>query len=71
MAERPLEGILAVVTGASGCLGPVWTAALAAAGARVVGIDLTPGEDVEVADVTDRAALEAALARIEAAHGTP
>jgi NAD(P)-dependent dehydrogenase (short-subunit alcohol dehydrogenase family) len=71
MADRPLEGILAVVTGASGRLGPVWTAALAGAGARVLGIDLTPGEDVEVSDVTDRAALEAALTRIEAVHGTP
>jgi NAD(P)-dependent dehydrogenase (short-subunit alcohol dehydrogenase family) len=71
MADRPLEGIVAVVTGASGRLGPVWIAALASAGARVVGIDLTPGEDVEVGDVTDRAALEAALMRIEAAHGIP
>jgi NAD(P)-dependent dehydrogenase (short-subunit alcohol dehydrogenase family) len=71
MADRPLEGIVAVVTGASGRLGPVWIAALASAGARVVGIDLTPGEDVEVGDVTDRATLEAALTRIEAAHGTP
>jgi NAD(P)-dependent dehydrogenase (short-subunit alcohol dehydrogenase family) len=37
----------------------------------VVGIDLTPGEDVEVADVADRPALEAARERIEAAYGTP
>jgi len=71
MAERPLDARVAVVTGASGRLGPVWTAALAAAGARVVGVDLAPGEDVEVADVTDRAALEAARERIEAAHGAP
>ena len=71
MAERPLDARVAVVTGASGRLGPVWTAALAAAGARVVGVDLAPGEDVEVADVTDRAALEAAAERITAAHGTP
>jgi NAD(P)-dependent dehydrogenase (short-subunit alcohol dehydrogenase family) len=71
MADRPLEGIVAVVTGASGRLGPVWIAALASAGARVVGIDLTAGEDVEVGDVTDPATLEAALTRIEAAHGTP
>jgi NAD(P)-dependent dehydrogenase (short-subunit alcohol dehydrogenase family) len=70
-AEGPLEGIVAVVTGTSGRLGPVWTQALAGAGAHVVGIDLEPGEATEVADVTDRAALEAALARIQAAHGTP
>ena len=71
MAERPLAGIVAVVTGTSGRLGPVWTEALARAGARVAGIDLTAGEETEVADVTDRAALEAALARIQDAHGTP
>jgi NAD(P)-dependent dehydrogenase (short-subunit alcohol dehydrogenase family) len=71
MADRPLEGGVAVVTGISGRLGPVWAAALAGAGARVVGIDLTPGEDTEVADVTDRAALEEARERIETAHGAP
>jgi len=71
MARRPLEGIVAVVTGTSGRLGPVWTQALAGAGARVAGVDVAPGEGVEVADVTDRAALEEALARIQARHGTP
>ncbi len=50
---RPLEGEIALVTGARGRLGPVWTAALEAAGATVVGID------VQDADVRDRAALEA------------
>lgn len=38
---------LAVVTGVSGNLGPIWIDALADAGARVVGIDLeavAPGE---------------------------
>jgi NAD(P)-dependent dehydrogenase (short-subunit alcohol dehydrogenase family) len=71
MADRALEATVAVVTGSSGRLGPMWIAALAAAGARVVGIDLAPGEDVEVADVTDRVALEGALSRIAAAYGTP
>ncbi len=71
MAERTLEGRVAVVTGSSGRLGPLWTAALAAAGASVVGIDLNPADDVEVADVTDRTALEAALRRIDAEYGTP
>jgi NAD(P)-dependent dehydrogenase (short-subunit alcohol dehydrogenase family) len=66
-----LAGAVAVVTGASGNLGPVWTAALREAGATVVGIDLSPADGVEVADVTDRAALEAALDRIAAAHGVP
>lgn len=67
--EGPLEGSLAVVTGASGRLGPVWIAALAGAGARVVGLDvseatLADGTRVEAADVTDRPGVEAALARI-------
>lgn len=63
MASWRLDGALAVVTGASGNLGPVWIAALAGAGARVVGIDLRDGEvpgagRIEVADVGDRAAIE-------------
>ncbi len=70
-AERPLEGQLAIVTGASGKLGPVWTEALAGAGARVVGIDVRDAElaagEIEVADVTDRAALDAIADR----HGPP
>jgi NAD(P)-dependent dehydrogenase (short-subunit alcohol dehydrogenase family) len=66
-----LARAVAVVTGASGNLGPVWIAALRQAGATVIGIDLSPADGVEVADVTDRAALEAARARIAAAHGVP
>jgi NAD(P)-dependent dehydrogenase (short-subunit alcohol dehydrogenase family) len=70
--ERPLDGSLAVVTGALGKLGPRWVAALAGAGARVVGIDLSPDDDgqlgegvrLEQADVTDRASLEAVRDRI-------
>jgi NAD(P)-dependent dehydrogenase (short-subunit alcohol dehydrogenase family) len=58
---RPLEGEVALVTGARGRLGPVWTAALEAAGAEVVGVD------VEDADVRDRAALEALRERLNRA----
>ena len=70
-AERPLEGQLAIVTGALGNLGPVWTKALADAGARVVGIDVREGAldggELEAADVTDRAALDDVAGR----YGVP
>jgi NAD(P)-dependent dehydrogenase (short-subunit alcohol dehydrogenase family) len=58
---RPLRGEVALVTGARGRLGPVWTAALEAAGAEVVGVD------VEDADVRDRAALETLRERLHRA----
>jgi NAD(P)-dependent dehydrogenase (short-subunit alcohol dehydrogenase family) len=66
-----LSGRLALVTGAHGKLGPVWIAALAGAGARVIGIDVRAGEvegaeSVEVADVTDRRALIALRERVGA-----
>ena len=70
-AERPLDGRLAIVTGALGNLGPVWTQALADAGARVVGVDIRdgelPGAELETADVTDRPALD----EISKRHGAP
>lgn len=62
-----LRGKLAVVTGARGNLGSVWTTALAEVGMRVVGVDVQAAEGIEVADVTDRAALTAVLERV----GTP
>jgi NAD(P)-dependent dehydrogenase (short-subunit alcohol dehydrogenase family) len=66
-----LAGRVAIVTGARGRLGRVWSGALAAAGATVVGLDLEEGDGVVAADVTDRAALDAACARICAEAGTP
>jgi NAD(P)-dependent dehydrogenase (short-subunit alcohol dehydrogenase family) len=70
-----LTGQVAVVTGAAGRLGPVWAAALEQAGARVIGIDLAEGRlagnPIEVADVTDRAAMNAARDAITARHGVP
>src|SRR5207248_7361451 len=58
-----------------GKLGPVWLEALRAAGADAVGLDLRDGEAAGCAvyegDVTDRAALDEARARIETEHGTP
>jgi NAD(P)-dependent dehydrogenase (short-subunit alcohol dehydrogenase family) len=69
--ERPLEGSLAIVTGALGKLGPVWVSVLADAGARVVGIDVRAAEvdadpacRLEQGDVTDRESLEAVRDRI-------
>ena len=63
MSTDGLAGRVAVVTGALGILGPVWTDALAGAGAVVVGIDVSAGDGVVQGDVTDRAALERILAR--------
>ncbi len=70
-ADGPLAGAVAVVTGASGKLGPVWTAALREAGATVAGLDLRAAEGVEAADVTDRDAVQAACERIVGRHGAP
>jgi NAD(P)-dependent dehydrogenase (short-subunit alcohol dehydrogenase family) len=71
MSADGLAGRLAVVTGARGTLGPVWTSALAGAGATVVGIDLQAGDGVLQGDVTDRASLERVLAELMREHGPP
>lgn len=73
-----LAGEVAIVTGALGNLGPVWTSALAGAGATVVGIDLaaeeTDGRNGVLqrrADVTDRRSLEAVRDEVMERHGPP
>ena len=63
-----LAGRVAVVTGALGTLGPVWTSALAEAGATVVGIDLRAGKGVVQGDVTDRTSLERVLGDVVGEH---
>ncbi len=60
-----LEGRVAIVTGALGKLGPVWTEALEARGRDGRPLDLQEAPGVEQADVTDRAALEAVRERFD------
>src|SRR5262249_14519928 len=76
MSRAGIEGSVAVVTGASGNLGPVWIAALADAGATVVGIDLEETQvagavAVEAGDVRDERAISAIAERVAAEHGEP
>ena len=82
-----LDGRVAVVTGASGRLGPIWIDTLVRAGATVVGLDLEraldrpdiarlreahgPRAAFLACDVTSRSSLEAACVRVVGEHGQP
>jgi NAD(P)-dependent dehydrogenase (short-subunit alcohol dehydrogenase family) len=86
-ARFSLDGQAAVVTGACGKLGPVWSAALIEAGARVAALDLSttaPSPAFEAlareagsglirfdCDVTSRASIESAAQSVVAALGVP
>jgi len=81
-----LDNQVAIVTGACGKLGPVWTEALLDAGARVAALDLAgtkptkafaavarqAGERLERidCDITDRRSIEAAAAKVRQQFGT-
>jgi NAD(P)-dependent dehydrogenase (short-subunit alcohol dehydrogenase family) len=76
MSRAGIEGSVAVVTGASGNLGPVWIKALAGAGATVVGIDLEETQvdgavAVEQGDIRDVEAITALSQRIAEQRGEP
>ena len=73
-----LTGEVAIVTGALGNLGPVWTSTLADAGATVVGVDLNADEGEQGerviqrrADVTDRGSLETVRDEVAERYGPP
>src|SRR6185436_11166960 len=80
-----LDGQVAIVTGGSGRLGSRYVRALADAGAAVAAFDLpgrsSPGVDRLIADrravsahgvdITDRAAVDAAVVQVAKAFGTP
>ena len=83
----PLEGRVAIVSGAFGRLGPLWCEALVDAGATVIGLDLPKTEAPErfaavqrragerlralAGDVRDRSSLVAARDRCASEVGTP
>ncbi|HEV2757707.1 MAG TPA: SDR family NAD(P)-dependent oxidoreductase [Actinomycetota bacterium] len=58
-----------VVTGALGGIGTSTRAALAAEGARVMGVDLTAADGVVAGDVTDQGSIAAAIAECARAMG--
>lgn len=63
------EGKVALVTGGGSGIGAATVALLRARGATVVAADIAPGDGIVELDVTDEAAVDAAVAGIVAEHG--
>jgi NAD(P)-dependent dehydrogenase (short-subunit alcohol dehydrogenase family) len=71
-----VRGRVVIVTGGAGQLGRAFANSLAAAGAKVAVIDRVPVKEGQAlrsiaCDITDRMALDAALARVESEWETP
>jgi NADP-dependent 3-hydroxy acid dehydrogenase YdfG len=64
-----VQGKVAVVTGAAGGFGLLTARMLTERGATVVGFDVHEAEGCRVVDVTDRAAVQAAVDQVVADHG--
>ncbi len=64
-----VDGKVAVVTGAASGFGRLIAGMLAERGATVVGFDVDQANDCRVVDVTDRAAMAAAVDAVVAEHG--
>ena len=64
------DGVRVVLTGAAGGIGTSAAAALRARGARVIGLDVRPGDDVIECDVRDQAAVDAAVAEAARSLGS-
>jgi NAD(P)-dependent dehydrogenase (short-subunit alcohol dehydrogenase family) len=54
-----------IITGAAGGIGSATATALRARGARVVGLDLAPADDIVACDVTDQASVDAAVSEAQ------
>lgn len=67
--NRSLEGRRILITGALGGIGSRATGELTARGAVVRGIDLSPGTNVEAADVSDRNSITTAVETVADAIG--
>lgn len=64
-----VRGKVCVVTGAAAGLGAAISRVLAAEGATVIGLDVTPGPGLRTADVRDEAAVARALGSVAEDHG--